>query len=70
MFSEQQIEALVIPSMEYVELNSYLDKAIQSMKEGNELDAINQLRSGLISAYNYGENEWVTKFSAYLSIFI
>lgn len=51
-------------------LNSYLDNAVKSMKDGKERDAIDQLKSGLRLAHDFADNEWVLRFNAYLNLFI
>lgn len=56
--------------MERLNLNLYLDNAIKSMKEGKEVEAIDQLKSGLKIAHHSSDNEWVLRFNAYLNLFI
>lgn len=70
MLIEQQLKSLVIPSFEKNDLSGFLDKAVQSMKEGDERSAIDQLRSGLNLAHLCADNEWVLRFNAYLNLFI
>jgi hypothetical protein len=70
MLIDQQIKSIAIPSMVKLDLNRFLDSAVQSMKEGNESDAIDQLRSGLNLAHRCADNEWVLRFNAYLNLFI
>lgn len=70
MLLEQQLTVTAIPSGDKPNLNGFLDKAVQSMKEGDERDAIDQLRSGLNLAHRFADNEWVLRFNAYLNLFI
>ena len=70
MLLKQQLKVRAIPSVDKPNLNGFLDKAVQSMKEGDERDAIDQLRSGLNLAHRFADNEWVLRFNAYLNLFI
>ena len=70
MLLDENLKSLAYACPEKMKLSHFLDKAIQSMKDGNEKDAIDQLKSGLNLAHLNAENEWVLRFNAYLILFI